>query len=569
VDVATQHAGPLHPFGRYRLCFEIASGGMATVYLARQESDAGFEKIVAVKVVHRHLAGDPRFTEMFLDEARLAARIDHPHVCSVFDFGQVEGQYYLAMEYLLGESLLRVGKEVARRKQSDELSRLPWLVARIFADACEGLHAAHELTDERGEPLGVVHRDVTPQNLIITYEGSVKVVDFGVAKAASQLHTTEAGKIKGKLAYVSPEQVANRPLDRRTDVWAVGVCLWEMLTLKRLFRRDSEAATLMAVAHDPVPPPSEVRSWVPPALDDIVMGALCRDLDARTPNARVLGRALARFLTTSGVSVGMPELSEWMQSMFAAEHAQRRELIRRARAAVEPGPLPLPSAETSSTDSMAPSVSLEVPVRAPAPAQRSRWRTPVAVVALVAAVGAGYYAARIEPAAAPQPAGAAPDAERAEPTTVTPTATSAPSPAPAARTGAGADAATSDGTGLRDPPRAPPPAAEGPVAAPAKARARASRRRRRERATAPAETAPAGSTTATGTGHVVVLGSGGGWAEVYAGSRHLGRTPLRAELPAGTHRLRILPNGEEPAHFEPVVVERDSDVLLRLRIHEP
>ncbi|MCZ7687648.1 MAG: protein kinase [Sandaracinaceae bacterium] len=137
MELATSPA-PLHRLGRYRLCFEIASGGMATVYLARQESEAGFEKIVAIKVVHRHLAGDPKFTEMFLDEARLAARIDHPHVCSVFDFGQVDGSYYLAMEYLMGESLLSVVKEVARRKQPGELSRLPWLTARVFADACEG-----------------------------------------------------------------------------------------------------------------------------------------------------------------------------------------------------------------------------------------------------------------------------------------------------------------------------------------------------------------------------------------------------------------------------------------------
>src|SRR5262245_21397103 len=261
--------------GRYQLMLELASGGMATVYLARVAGAAGFEKLVALKRIHAHLAKQQKFTEMFLDEARIAARIGHPNVCDVFDFGEADGTYYLAMEYLLGETVSRL-----MRKRTHDPS--PWtshelaLLARIVAEAAQGLHAAHELRDDRGEPMHVVHRDVSPQNLFVTYDGAAKVVDFGIARARGRIHDTTTGSIKGKYAYMSPEQVKNQTLDRRTDVWALGAILWEMLTRKRLFRRDSEVDTLMAVNDEAIAPPSSVRSDVPTSFDPIVMGALTR-----------------------------------------------------------------------------------------------------------------------------------------------------------------------------------------------------------------------------------------------------------------------------------------------------
>jgi len=561
--------------GRYRLCFELASGGMATVYLARGEGEQGFQKVVALKVVHRHLAHEREFVEMFLDEARLASAIDHPNVCQVFDFGEASGVHYLAMEYLMGESLLRVMNEVRRRKDDPRTAHLGWYAARIFVDACEGLHAAHELAGPDGAPLGVVHRDVTPQNLVVTYDGSLKVVDFGVAKAASQLHTTEAGKIKGKLAYVSPEQLRNQPLDRRSDVFALGVCLWEFLTLKRLFRRDSEAATLMAVVHDEIPPPSSVRPWVPPELDAIVMRALARDREARYPSAREMGRELSAFLGRTGAALGQADVADWMRSMFEAERTRRLELIRRAREVEALAPAPDALLEPSSTGSDLPSVSLaDAPAPAsppddatrldprpalpPSPSRRAAaWLALAAAIVLASAAFAALGAGRGEPVATPLDPAATPasrspaPAEAPRPSVSDPIAGEAPAPA---------DPPT---VAAPDPPVAfapdPPvgPAEESP--APAAAPARSPRTRR------PALEAPLPSPAAP-SGRVRVSASGGGWAEVLLDGRPAGRTPTVLTVPRGRHTVRLLPFGAEPAHEEVLDVEADDVLSLRVRI---
>src|SRR5688500_2262135 len=222
-------------FGRYRLCFELASGGMGTVYLARAEGPSGFEKLVALKRIHEHLAKDPRFVAMFLDEARLAARIHHPNVCSVIDFGTVEDSYYLTMPFVEGESFHRLLRSLAKRGDPGASRSFWYIAARIVAEACEGLHAAHELRDDVGEPLEVVHRDVSPQNLLIGYYGGVRVLDFGVASARHRLYSTATGEVKGKFAYIAPEQIEGQPVDRRADVWSLGVVLYECIALRRLF----------------------------------------------------------------------------------------------------------------------------------------------------------------------------------------------------------------------------------------------------------------------------------------------------------------------------------------------
>jgi serine/threonine protein kinase len=314
-------------YGRYLLQYEIASGGMASVYLARSLGAAGFERPIAIKRIHPHLAKKPVFVDMFLDEARLNARIAHPNVCNVFDFGEADGSYFMAMEYLVGQPLSRVLGAVATRQELLSSTRWHALAARILADACQGLHAAHELLDDHGYPLHVVHRDFTPHNVFVTYDGAVKVFDFGVARAEGRLHQTETGMLKGKLAYMSPEQLARAPIDRRLDVWAAGVCLWELLTLRRLFGRRSELETVQAIASDVILEPSKVRTGVPRELDAIAMRALDRDVDRRTASARLLARELNQYISTTGITTSMSDVAELMAELFPEERARKLDVV--------------------------------------------------------------------------------------------------------------------------------------------------------------------------------------------------------------------------------------------------
>lgn len=314
--------------GRYALCCELAVGGMASVHLATSGSDAGnFSKLVAVKQIHRHLARDKHFVDMFLDEARIAARIHHPNVCDVFDFGEVHGTYYIAMEYLMGETFRSIRRALARQRNG------PWVgcVIEMFAQASEGLHAAHELRGDDGGPLNLVHRDISPQNLFLTYSGCAKVVDFGIARCAGRVHHTDPGTIKGKLGYMAPEQVRGRQLDRRADVWALGVTLWETLTGQPLFRRPDNAETLEAVLRAPVRPPSEASEDVPPELDDVVMRALSRDTEKRYATARDFGRSLREVARARQEVVGQVELEEWMQALFPDHQDHLDKLVQAAR----------------------------------------------------------------------------------------------------------------------------------------------------------------------------------------------------------------------------------------------
>lgn len=314
--------------GRYRLCYEVGSGGMATVFLARTEGPGRFTKAVALKRIHPHLVKRRDFVSMFLDEARIASLISHPNVCSTFDFGEVDGAYYMAMEYLVGEPLSHVLRMLVQRPGVLASARWTSLAARIAADVCEGLHAAHELCDERGLPLLVVHRDVTPQNVFVTYDGAVKLVDFGVAFARDRLTETVGGTIKGKLAYLAPEQlVPGSTIDRRVDVWALGVTLWEMLTGRRLFARRTDAQTLVAIQTREPPRVSTLRPDIPPELDAIVARALARDPSARHPTARALGRDLLDVVAQAGVAVSMADVSELMAELFTTRRPQKLEAL--------------------------------------------------------------------------------------------------------------------------------------------------------------------------------------------------------------------------------------------------
>ncbi|MFO0754903.1 MAG: serine/threonine-protein kinase [Byssovorax sp.] len=306
--------------GRYRVVDEIGTGGMASVHLARMDGPGGFQKWVAIKRIHPHLVEDDQFVDMFLDEARIAAGINHANVAQVFDLGKDDNTYWIAMEYLHGEPL----REVMRRAEERRMRISPELSARICADAAEGLHAAHELRGKNGQLLNLVHRDVTPHNLFLTYDGYTKVVDFGIAKVADRLSSTRAGTLKGKLAYMSPEQVRGGDIDRTTDIFALGVVLWELTTNQRLFRRDTDLDTLEQVQACIVPPPSTIVPNYPVELESVVMKALSKRRQDRYPTGREFSRALQAFLMRQGAFVGPEEVSQFVRSVFA-DRIQKRE----------------------------------------------------------------------------------------------------------------------------------------------------------------------------------------------------------------------------------------------------
>ncbi|WP_218920160.1 serine/threonine protein kinase [Chondromyces crocatus] len=300
---------------------EIGVGGMASVHLARMDGPGGFQKWVAIKRIHPHLVEDDQFVDMFLDEARIAAGINHANVAQVFDLGKDDNTYWIAMEYLHGEPL----REVMRRAEERGLQLSPELAARMCADAAEGLHAAHELRGKNGQLLGLVHRDVTPHNLFITYDGYTKVVDFGIAKVADRLSSTRAGTLKGKLAYMSPEQVSGvKDIDRTTDIFALGVVLWELTTNQRLFRMDTDLDTLEKVQKCEVPPPSTLIPNYPLELEAIVLKALAKDRRQRFATAREFSRALQNFLMRRGAYVGPEEVAQFVRQVFA-DRIEKRE----------------------------------------------------------------------------------------------------------------------------------------------------------------------------------------------------------------------------------------------------
>lgn len=310
---------------------------MGGVYLAKAAAAGGADKVVAVKLLHEHLAADEAVVAMFLDEARIVSAINHVNVSSVFDFGEQEGLYFLVMEYLEGEALDRVLKSVIAGTERHPLH--PWLVARVLSDAAEGLHAAHEVTGADGTPLEVVHRDVSPHNIFVTYDGVAKVVDFGIARARERSTATEAGTFKGKFEYASPEQIRGGQVDRRADLWALGVCLWELVTCTRLFQRADPPATGRAVIGDPIPRPSSVGSHVPAAFDEVAMKALERDPTKRFQTAREFARALREVIARSGESIDAPLVGEWLEELFPGDRVKRQALFAAVRRSGPDAPL--------------------------------------------------------------------------------------------------------------------------------------------------------------------------------------------------------------------------------------
>jgi len=306
--------------GRYRVVDEIGVGSTASVHLARMDGPGGFQKWVAIKRLHPHLAKDDELVQMFLDEARIGAGILHENVVRVFDLGKDDNTYWIAMEYLHGELL----REVMRCAEERGLRLTSELAARICSDAAEGLHAAHELRRKNGQLLGLVHRDVTPHNLFLTYDGHAKLFDFGTTKVADRLSSTRPGMLKGTLAYMSPEQVRGAELDRTTDIFSLGVVLWELTTNQRLFWMDTDLDTLEKVQACVVPPPSSIVKDYPIELESVVMKALAKRRQDRFQTARELSDALRKFLVPRTASAGPEEVAQFVHQVFA-DQIQKRD----------------------------------------------------------------------------------------------------------------------------------------------------------------------------------------------------------------------------------------------------
>jgi serine/threonine protein kinase len=326
--------------GPYDVIVKIAGGGMATIYLGRAREDDRGERLVALKVIRHDLRNDERFVTMFLDEAKILSRLSHPNIAATYEYGTDDEQHFIAMELLVGRTMLDVWDACKARKLSLRPDHAAWIGARV-ADA---LHYAHELTDESGVALHLIHRDVNPSNIFLTLEGSVKLFDFGLAKSTGRRGKSVEGIVKGKLPYLSPEQVAQLPLDRRSDFYMLGTTLWEMTTMRRLFKRDDDVETLMAVRAGLVPNPRARLPDYPEALWDILRRALARDRDDRYATAAELARDLDAFVDSQGGADEMPLLTaEILDALFPGEREERTQWLRRARGYLrEPGRATLP-----------------------------------------------------------------------------------------------------------------------------------------------------------------------------------------------------------------------------------
>jgi serine/threonine-protein kinase len=407
---------PLTALGRYEIVGLLASGGMAEVFLGRIRGPADFDRPVVLKRILPHLARQKQFVDMFLDEARIVARIRHPNVVQVHELVQEGKELFLVLEYLEGESL----SSFARRSKLRAAETPPALAAHIVAQAAAGLHAAHELTNDDGEPLGLVHRDVSPQNLFLTFAGGVKVLDFGIAKALDQRSRTEAGQAKGKIEYMSPEQCRAEKLDRRSDVFALGIVLYEIVTGRRLFKRASTLGVLEAIIKEPLVPPSRVTDGVPPSLDRIVLRALARNREDRYQTAAELSRELILFSRQASPSAIFEEvLSEKMMELFEDRRLEKEDLLRRVRAGSSITELPQAEVDMSVELPTIPIEVGETELASRPKSSRAKWLA--AIFAALALGGVAWFAI---------PKKAAPIAA-ASPPTATPSLVPSTAPEPA------------------------------------------------------------------------------------------------------------------------------------------
>ncbi|MDB4998615.1 MAG: serine/threonine protein kinase [Myxococcaceae bacterium] len=316
--------------GPYEVVAKIAGGGMATIYMGRtRDPKTGVEKVAAIKVIRNELRKSGDFVDMFLDEARILSRLSHPNVIQTLEYGADDEHHFIAMELLLGRTLMDVWDLCAARGLALRLD----LSAFIAARTADGLHCAHELAGPDGSPLHLIHRDVNPSNIFLTYDGRVKLFDFGLAKALGRTAKSSAGIVKGKLPYLSPEQVMQFPLDRRVDVFTLGATLWEMTTMKRLFKRDDDVETVKAVRTGVIPDPRAIVPHIPATLAAITKKALERSAAHRYDTARDFAQALDAFLAETAKPAELPQvLGAMLDSLFPGDRAKQEGWLRKTRA---------------------------------------------------------------------------------------------------------------------------------------------------------------------------------------------------------------------------------------------
>lgn len=311
------------PFGKYYLLDRISVGGMAEVFKAKAFGVEGFERLIAVKRILPSIAEDEEFITMFIDEAKIAVQLQHANIAQIFDLGKVGESYFIALEYVQGKDMRSIVDRLRKSKLAFPISMAVYCTMKV----CEGLDYAHNKKDPAGRELNLVHRDVSPQNILISYDGEVKIIDFGIAKAAGKAGKTQAGILKGKFGYMSPEQVRGLPLDRRSDIFAVGICLWESLTGERLFVGESDFSTLEKVRNVEITPPSAYNKELPPELEEVVLRALSKEVEDRYQSAMDLHDDLQRWMYQSGSFFARKELAQFMNEMFREDIEKESEVF--------------------------------------------------------------------------------------------------------------------------------------------------------------------------------------------------------------------------------------------------
>ncbi|HUJ59444.1 MAG TPA: protein kinase, partial [Kofleriaceae bacterium] len=311
------------PFGKYLLLDRISVGGMAEVFKAKSYGVEGFEKIIAIKRILPTMGEDRDFIKMFIDEAKIAGQLAHANICQIFELGRIDGSHFIAMEYIWGKDLLQIQNRLRKVKQHMPVPMACFVLSKVL----EGLDYAHRKRDPLGRPLEIVHRDCSPQNVLVSYEGEVKVIDFGIAKATSRNSRTMAGVLKGKFGYMSPEQVRGLPLDRRSDLFALGTMLYECLTGERLFQGETDFSTLEKVRNVDIQPPRAINPAIPDSVETIILKALAKDVDDRYQWCSEMLADLQAFLMSQDVVFTAKTLSSWLKEVFQAEIERERQQL--------------------------------------------------------------------------------------------------------------------------------------------------------------------------------------------------------------------------------------------------
>ena len=425
IAIGTGAIRPGRRFGKYEILEHMATGGMAEIYLARASGIENFEKLCVIKRILPGTASDPEAIKMLLDEARSVATLHHSNIVQVFDIGQTDGEYFICMEYLDGRNVAALEAASAKRGERVTEENAIWIARGV----CAGLNYAHQKTDDRGHPLGIVHRDVSPHNVIVTFDGEVKLLDFGLVKAEGRTTTSRSGTLKGKLAYMSPEQCRARPCDRRSDLFSLSIMLWELTTGQRLYTGECDYDFLCAILERDAPRPSTVIPDFPPELEAIIMRGLARDPDARWQTAEELQLALEEYARDRKLRVSPIALRRKMEELFADEI--------RARSSRHESVLGSGSIHSVRVGT-APSLPARIVGR-----MRRRLLLGLAAVIVLAALGITYAMTRAS--------SASPSAAAVPPPPPTPSASTASSPSPSPLP-----------TPSAPPPPVPPPSAPPP-----------------------------------------------------------------------------------------------------------